>query len=390
MISAESPIPVAVVGPHAPYRGGIAHFTNRLCAQLETKTTSVVRVSFSRLYPDLFFPGKTQYEPGTPDTWREDPAHGDSGQDRAIFIDSINPISWLNAGRQLKAAGVEVVVFMVWMPFFAPAYTVIAGTLQKAGIRVLAIVHNALPHERHTGDQFLTRMFLKRCDSVIAMSKAVCEDIEDLVPGSKPKLIPHPVYDQFGELISREASRRDLGWSRDARILLFFGLIRHYKGLDILLDALPDARKRLPGLHLVIAGEFYESRARYVDHIRRLGLDSEVTLFDEYIPSERLPPLFGACDVVVQPYLSATQSGIIQMAFHFERPVIVSDVGGLAEAVEAHDAGLVVPPSDPQALGDAIVHFFESGVREKLERGVFLLKKDSSWSGFSDFILTEI
>jgi len=375
---------IAVVGPHAPYRGGIAHFTNRLCAELESEGQSVVRVSFSRLYPGILFPGKTQFEPGTPDNWRDD-----TGQsERTVYIDSVNPITWLKAGRKLKATGVKVVVFMVWMPFFAPVYAIIAGILQKAGVRILAIVHNALPHERHIGDKFLTSMFLKRCDSLVALSTAVCEEIKNVVPGADPKHIPHPVYDHFGDLISREEARQNLGWSADAPILLFFGLVRHYKGLHVLLDALPEARKGVPGLQLVVAGEFYESSRQYADHIRRLGIDSMITLFDEYIPSERVPELFGACDVVVQPYISATQSGIVQMAFHFERPVIVTDVGGLSEAVGARGAGLVVPPSDPQALVDAIYHFFEPGVREQLEQSVCSIKATSSWNGYTRFILT--
>jgi glycosyltransferase involved in cell wall biosynthesis len=231
-------------------------------------------------------------------------------------------------------------------------------------------------------------MFLKRCDSLVALSTAVCEEIKNVVPGADPKHIAHPVYDHFGDLISREEARQNLGWSADAPILLFFGLVRHYKGLHVLLDALPEARKRVPGLQLVVAGEFYESSRQYDDHIRRLGIDSMITLFDEYIPSDRVPQIFGACDVVVQPYLSATQSGIVQMAFHFERAVIVTDVGGLSEAVGARDAGLVVPPSDPQALSDAIYHFFEAGVRDKLERSVCSIKATSSWSGYTRFILT--
>jgi len=343
----------------------------------------------------VFFPGKTQFEPGTPDNWKVAVKRPDTGQqdttppESVIYIDSVNPFSWIRAGRSMKAQGVKVAVFMVWMPFFAPAYTVIAGILRKAGIRVLAIVHNALPHDRHMGDRLLTTLFLKRCNSIAALSRAVCEDIEGLVPGSDPVLIPHPVYDHFGDLISREEARQRLGWSLDAPTLLFFGLVRRYKGLGILLDALAEARKRIPELRLVVAGEFYESSGQYVEQIRRLGLGSAVTLIDEYIPSERVPPLFGACDVVVQPYLSATQSGIVQMAFHFERPVIVTDVGGLSEAVAERGAGLVVPPSDPYALSEAIHHFFEPGVREKLERAVFSIKRESSWKGYSEFILTE-
>jgi len=390
MTSADGRLRVAIVGPHAPYRGGIAHFTERISKEFDANDIQIIRVSFSRLYPEFLFPGKTQFEPGTDKNWSA--AWTKSGNELPvrILIDSLNPFSWIAAARVLREANIQAALFMYWMPFFAPAYSTIARILQKAGIRTLAIVHNALPHERHIGDELLSDVFFSRCDGVCALSDSVAGDLKKMTSGHKAVVIQHPVYDGFGDLIDRPEARRQLEIDPGARVLLFFGLIRKYKGLDILLDALSLVRARIPDIKLIIAGEFYDEIEPYREQIAKNNLSDSVILMDRYIEAELVPVLFSAADVVVQPYRSATQSGVVQIAIHFERPSIVTNVGGLSELIGANGAGLVVAAENIGELADAIEHFFSDGVDERLTSGTRRLKNTSSWTEFVSFVKREI
>ena len=391
MNGSESSVRVAVVGPHHPYRGGIAHFTDRVCREMEEDGIDVVRVSFSRLYPGLLFPGETQFEPDTQENWIHEWPHLSGGfSENRLLIDSINPVSWLTVAGQLSDLAVDAVVFMYWMPFFAPAYTTIARRMQKMSIRTLAIVHNALPHERHIADEMLSDILFSQCDAVCALSASVAEDIQRMASGLRADVIPHPVYDQFGDAIEKAAARELIGAESGIPTMLFFGLIRSYKGLGVLLDALAECRSHVPDLRLIIAGEFYEDRRVYEDQIQALDLSNSILMMDRYIESELVPALFCAADVIVQPYLAATQSGVIQIAIHYERPCIVTDVGGLAESIGEAEAGLIVPAGDSSALARAIEHFFSKGVDERLTGGASRLKAASSWGGYVSFIKREI
>ena len=358
------PSRIAVVGPMHPYRGGIAHFTEMTVTGLAARGHDVRPVSFSRLYPELLFPGETQYEPDAdaPSAVREAPR----------LLDTINPLSWVRTGLHLRDAAPDAVVFQYWMPFFAPAYGVIARGLRRHyGIPSLAVVHNALPHERHVGDALLSRFFLRACGGHIVMSDAVAEDTRRLTgPGARLEQIAHPVYERFGEPVPTADARSALDLPPDVPVLLFFGFVREYKGLHVLLEALPAIADALPDVHLVVAGEPYDDPARYRALIDRHDLDGQVTWHDAYVPSEAVPRYFGAADVVVQPYVSATQSGVAQIATHFEVPMIVTDVGGLAEDVPDEEAGFVVPPKDAPALAEAVVRFFRENWAEHLADGM--------------------
>jgi len=355
---------LAVVGPVHPYRGGIAHFTEMTVQGLAARGHEVRPVSFSRQYPALLFPGETQYEPDddAPDIVRGAPR----------VLDSINPLSWFRTGFHLRDVAPDAVVFQYWMPFFAPAYGVVARGLRRHyGIPSVAVVHNALPHERHLGDALLSRFFLRSCAGHVVMSDAVADDTRRLAGADAHiEQIAHPVYERFGSPVPRAEARAALDLPEAAPVLLFFGFVREYKGLHVLLEAMPSVLDALPDARLVIAGEPYDDTARYREIIDRHGLHDRVRWDDTYIPSEDVPAYFGAADLVVQPYVSATQSGVAQIATHFETPMVVTDVGGLAEDVPHERAGFVVPPEEPAALADAVARFFRDDWAGRLAEGM--------------------
>jgi glycosyltransferase involved in cell wall biosynthesis len=358
-----APRRVVVIGPAHPYRGGIAHFNEMTMRGLTGRGHGVQPITFTRQYPKVLFPGKTQFA--------DDEAPPSDLPAAERIIDTLNPLTWWQAARRVVEQKPDAVLFQYWMPYFAPAYGVIARWARRQGIRVLAIVHNALPHERHVGDAALSRFFLRAVDGLVVMSDAVAEELVSLRrTDAAVRQVEHPVYARFGEALPREKARAELDLPPDTPVLLFFGFVREYKGLHVLLDALPAVVGRLPNAQLVIAGEFYDDPAPYRAQIQQAGLADRVTLHDRYIPSETVPAYFSAADCVVQPYVSATQSGVAQIAFHFERPIIVTDVGGLAEVVPHEQAGFVVPPEDPDALADHIVRFFQEDWRDRLEAGV--------------------
>ena len=357
------PSRIAIVGPVHPYRGGIAHFTEMTAQVLDRRGHDVRLVSFSRQYPELLFPGKTQVEPD-----EDAPA---IVQNAPRVLDSINPVSWFRTGFHIRDIAPDAVVFQYWMPFFAPAYGVVARGLHRHyGIPSLALVHNALPHERHVGDAWLSRYFLNVCAGHVVMSDAVAADVRSLCDAPvRLEQIEHPVYERFGDPLPKREARERLGVPAESPILLFFGFVREYKGLHVLLNALPQIREQLPDVRLVIAGEAYDDRERYRSIIRDHGLEDTVQWHDGYVPSADVPAYFSAADLVVQPYVTATQSGVAQIAFHFETPMVVTDVGGLAEVVPDGDAGYVVPPESPEDLAAAVTRFFVDEQHDEFAAG---------------------
>jgi D-inositol-3-phosphate glycosyltransferase len=375
MESPVRPLHLALVGPLYPYRGGIAHFTQSLGRRLEARGHRVSAVTFRRQYPERLFPGRTQFEQTRPA----------DAFDAPRLLDTVDPLSWERTARHLRSLAPDAVVFQHWMPFVAPALGSVARRL--GDVRRLAVVHNALPHERRPGDRLLTRYALRAMDGLVVLSDSVRRDVERLAPDVPVLQRAHPVYDFFGEPVPRTEARAALNLPADAPVLLFFGFVREYKGLRVLLDAMPQIRERVPGVRLVVAGEFYDDEAPYRAQVRRLGLGDAVRFDAEYIPNERVAHYFGAADLVVQPYLSATQSGVAQIAYHFERPLVTTDVGGLAETVPP-DAGLVVPPENPAALADAVVRFFEEGMAAELAVGVRRMRAATGWEPLCDAVET--
>ncbi len=369
---------LVLIGPIYPYRGGIAHFSDTMYWGLQARGHTVEAITFTRQYPELLFPGKTQYETG--------PVENPVPSQR--YLDSINPWSWYTTARHVARQTPDVVIFQYWMPFFAPSLGRIAKKVKRGGAKVLVIVHNAIPHERRPGDLLLSRSFLKMADGCIVMSEAVARDLATLGVDAPVRQVVHPIYDIFGASVPREEARVQLGLAPTSPVLLFFGFIRAYKGLQVLLESMPRIVDALPDVRLVVAGEFYEDAAPYQALIDQHGLRDHVLLHAHYIPNTDVPRYFGAADVVVQPYVTATQSGVAQIAFHFGKPAIITDVGGLAEVVPHNVAGLVVPPQDPDALAAAVVRFFEEQMAERLTAGVQQEKKKYSWDRLYEAIET--
>lgn len=360
---------IAVVGPMHPYRGGIAHFLEKMEEGLSERGHETIPVTFTRQYPSLLFPGKTQYVSGA----------DEAGEGPVRLLDTLNPVSWYRTARHLAKHSPDAVLFKYWMSFFAPAFGSIARYLRRKGVRVVAVVDNALPHERRPGDATLGRFFLRACDGLIVMSDEVEADLRRLGVERPIRRVHHPVYNTFGDPLERAAARAQLGLPKAAPVLLFFGFVRRYKGLHVLLEAMPQIVQALPEVRLVVAGEFYDEKDFYREIIEKHQLSSYLHLHDGYVSDEDVAAYFSAADVVVQPYVSATQSGVAKVAYQFERPLIVTDVGGLAERMPHGEAGLVVPPEDPDALARAVRRFFEEGLQEELTEGVRREREKYSW-----------
>lgn len=351
-----------------PYRGGIAQFSAALVRALR-KEHDVDAFTFTRQYPDMLFPGTTQYGTAEAD---------DIGAVR--ILDSINPLNWKGSAERMAASKPDVVVLRYWMPFFAPCMGTVAATFRSEGVKVITIVDNALPHEPHFYDRPLTRWFLRKNDGLVAMTEAVKGDMLTLCPEAKVKLMPHPLYDHFGTAMPRAEARKKLGVPADARVLLFFGLIRDYKGLDLLIDAFGKLDERY---HLVIAGEPYGDFGRYRQQIEASPLSANIHQHTRFIDDHEVPAFFGAADAVVLPYKSATQSGITAIAYHFGVPVIATDVGGLKEALKDGRTGVLVPAVSADAIAAGIKQLFEQDP-SVFQANIAALREELSWHRFAD------
>ena len=366
---ARQHLDLALVGPMHPYRGGIAHFLETMYGGLQRRGHHLEAVTFTRQYPELFFPGKTQYVEG--DVERPVPA--------VRLLDTVNPLSWYRTGEYLRRLQPDAIIYKYWMSFFAPSFGTITRMANRRGIKSIVVVDNALPHERRPGDVLLGKYFLQACDGCVVMSESVEEDLHTLNVQAPVRRVAHPTYDVFGDPEPQAEARRALDLPEEAPVLLFFGFVREYKGLHVLLEALPRVLQDLPDAQLVVAGAFYDEEEPYRALMQKHNLEDHVHLHAGYVPDEAVPQYFSAADVVVQPYVSATQSGVAQIAFHYEKPVITTDVGGLAEIIPHEQAGLVVPPEQPAALADAVVRFYREEMADDLAAGIRAERAKYSW-----------
>lgn len=344
---------IIILGTSWPYRGGLATFNERLARQFASEGHEVELWTFTLQYPSFLFPGKTQYT--------NEPAPTDLVIRREL--NSCNPFNWLRVGKAIKKAAPDLLVCCYWMSFFAPSYGLISRMARKNGkTKCIALVHNMIPHEPNILDKLFAPYFVKSQDGFVALSDSVVGDIRKVESKKskveRPKTFsPHPIYDHYGERMTKSEACKALGLDAKKNYMLFFGLVRAYKGLDLLLDAFAMIKDQMPELQLIIAGEFYEDEEKYRTQIEANGLNERVILRNEFIPDGDLRKYFGAADLIVQPYKTATQSGVTQVAFHFEKPMLVTNVGGLGEIVHDHRMGYACEPN-AQAIAADILDYY--------------------------------
>lgn len=358
---------VAILSPFYPYRGGIAQFSMSLYQAL-AKEHTVKAFSFSRLYPGFLFPGKTQFV--------------ESGEAAVSvpsekILDSINPFSYTKTAKTIEKFQPDVLVIAYWMSFFAPAYGHIARRL-RGKTRIIALVHNAIPHEPKFYDKPLSKLFFSQVAGFMVLSESVKKDLLSLYPHAKYCLRAHPLYNHFGEKQDREKIVETLNLNPDRKTLLFFGLIREYKGLDLLIQAMSFLDD---SCQLLIAGESYGDFGKYRQLIEASPAKNRIQTRNQYISDEEVPVLFSAADILVLPYKSATQSGVIPVAYHFEVPIVATDVGSLKDTVETAGTGIVCRPQ-AESIAEGIQKIFSEGT-DKFVANIRTEKEKLSWDSFA-------
>jgi glycosyltransferase involved in cell wall biosynthesis len=360
---------ILIVGPAWPYRGGIADFDERIAREYIKKGDEVEIFTFTLQYPSFLFPGKTQYSP--------DPRPEDLDIKRKV--NSINPFNWIKVGRELKKKNADLLIIKFWLPLMAPCFGTIARIVKGNGkTKVVSILDNIIPHEHRPGDKILSKYFVSSIDAFIAMSKSVYDDLKSLNDKKPCLMSPHPIYDNFGTAVSREEAVGSLGLDPSAKYMLFFGFIRDYKGLDILLKAIADERIKNSDIKLIVAGEFYNNSETYFELEKELGLESKIIWRTDFIADEQVKNYFCASDIIVQPYKTATQSGVTQIAYHFEKPMLVTNVGGLPEIVPNGKVGYSVEP-EAKVIADAINDFYANERYSEFVMNIKEEKKKYSW-----------
>lgn len=364
---------IIIVGPAHPFRGGIAMFNEQLATAFQTQGAQVEIVTFTLQYPSFLFPGKTQFSEENPP----------NNLTVIAAINSINPLNWIKVGKILKNKQADLLIFSYWMPFMSPCFSTISYfTKKNKHTTTIGLIHNIIPHEKRFGDKKLSGLFVDQMDGFITMSQSVAGDLSTFT--QKPIILtPHPLYNNFGNSISKREARKNLGLLDSDKILLFFGIIRKYKGLDILLKAMANNHVKKLDVKLIVAGEFYEDEAEYRKIIHENSLETQVILVNSFIPNNQVSNYFCAADLVVLPYRNATQSGVTQIAYHFEKPMLITNVGGLQEIVTNKFSGLVVNPN-PTEIADSIVDFYKSDSEQKLIQGVKTEKQKYSWETMVD------
>lgn len=365
---------IAFLSPFFPYRGGIAQFSDSLYLSL-SKLAEVKAFSFKRQYPKLLFPGTSQYTVET-----------DKKQDFQVdrSLDSINPLSYGKTANHIIEYKPDLLLQPYWMPFFAPSLGWIAKKVHYAGSKVISIMHNVVPHEPRFGDIALTKFYLRHNDAFILLSESNKKELEELVPNVKYIIHSLPFHDHYTPRIPKEEARKKLGIPNDKKILIYFGFIRDYKGLDLLIESM----KYLDDSYrLMIVGEVYGEFSKYQEQIDRLGLGERIIKFIKYIPDTDIPTYFSAADVCVLTYKSATQSGIVGISYQFDVPVIVTDVGGFKELVEENKTALVVKNLDPVEISSAVKKYFTEGLEEKFVPNIAAVRAKHSWGGLAKDVI---
>ena len=375
---------IGILGTTWPYRGGLTAFNERLARQFAAEGNEVEIFTFTMQYPDFLFPGKTQYS--------DTPKPADLSITRTM--NSINPFTWFRTARAIRKAGIELLVIKFWIPLMAPCLGTIARLCRRKGIRVVSILDNVIPHEPHFWDKWLIRYFIGSIDRFIAMSESVQEDCRKFLPSKRKDAVafnPHPLYDNFGQAVPKAEARQHLNLPQDKTILLFFGFIRDYKGLDLLMRAyakIVNRKSKIENPLLVVAGEFYNNGAQYSELEKELGLEGTIEWRTDFIPDDQVRYYFSAADLIVQPYKTATQSGVTQIAYHFERPMLVTRVGGLAEIVPNGKVGYVCEVNEDD-IAQALNSFVQMNAQQRdnlFRNNIQTEKQKYAWSKMTKLI----
>ena len=366
---------IIILGTAYPFRGGLATFNERLARQLQTEGHEVEVITFTLQYPSFLFPGKTQYSS------EQAPADLHITQQ----VHSCNPFNWWKVGNKIRRMQPDLLISCYWMAFFAPCYGIIQRIAKRNGkTRCIGLVHNMIPHEPNLLDKLLAPFYVRHTDGFVALSESVVKDIDSLDKQTKPKAsYPHPIYDHYGAQMEKNEACQALDLDPEKQYMLFFGLVRAYKGLDLLLDAFGKVKDQLPDLRLIVAGEFYEDEEKYRAQLYFNKLNDRVIIHNDFIADADLCKYFGAADLIVQPYKSATQSGVTQVAFHFEKPMLVTNVGGLGEIVHDHKMGYAVEPN-AEAIAEAITDYYTNNRQADYTQYLIQQKENYSWSGLTN------
>lgn len=367
---------IFIIGPAYPLRGGPAQFNENLCEELNNAGHNSQIISYALQYPNFLFPGSSQFEQS---------GSAPKGIKIHTLINSVNPFNWFKVARFIKNEKPDFILFRYWLPFFGPCLGTI-GRLVKKHTKVLALTDNIIPHEKRFGDKAFTKYFVKSCHGFIAMSKAVLNDISKFSSTNNKAYSPHPMYAKYGEAVNMKEAREKLGFNQDDKLVLFFGLIRHYKGLDILLEAFNHQQIKQHNIKLVIAGEFYEDKQPYLDIISKLGINDQIILHDKFIPNDLVRYYFCACNLVAQTYRNATNSGVTMVGYYYNKPMLVTNVGGLAEIVPHEQCGYSLP-LNVSHISNALINFFENNRETEMVNNVKKEKAKYEWLCFINTLL---
>ena len=368
---------IFIIGPAFPLRGGPAQFNENLCLELNKEGHDAQIISYKLQYPNFLFPGSSQFEKS---------GSAPFGIKIHTILNTINPFNWLMVARFIRKQKPDFILFRYWLPFFGPCLGTI-GKLVKSHTKVLALTDNIIPHEKRIGDHVFTKYFVKNCDGFIAMSKVVLNDLSIFTQNLNKAYSPHPMYENYGDAISIDLARKKLNLNPHDKIILFFGLIRHYKGLDILLEALAAPEIKNQGIKLLIAGEFYDDKNFYLQLIKKLNLQDCVIVHDKFIPNDEVRDYFCASNLVAQTYRNATNSGVTMVGYFYEKPMLVTNVGGLSEIVPNEVCGYVVE-NNCALISEKVVDFFANDREKQFVKNVKIEKKKYEWIEFINSLLT--
>lgn len=357
---------IAYLSTFYPFRGGIAQFNASLYRAFE-RENEIRAFTFTRQYPNMLFPGETQLV-----TEKDNVDRIPSIE----ILDSINPFTYYKTAQRILEFVPTIMINKFWMPFFSPSLGKVSKILKKNGVTNFSILDNVIPHERRFGDIALTKYFLHQQDAFVVMSETVKNDLLSLIPDAKYIYFPHPIYDHFGKLLEKKSAQEKLKIPAGKKVLLFFGFIRDYKGLDLLLKSL----NLLPDdYHLIIAGEVYGNFEKYNNLIQDLNLENRITRAVKYISDSEVPLYFSAADVCVLPYKSATQSGIVGISYHFDLPIIATNVGSLNEMIDPYNTGMVINEISENAISEAISNYFDKRLYLDFIQNMNIYKENYSW-----------